>query len=499
MLPRLFALGVLVLIAQAQILIPASKLGLLVSKDNGATLFKREDGLSLTYVEGVGWVPPLQENLPPPQGDRLPIEVLRAAGLVLAPEVGVRYSSGPDRTRIVVDLPPDTDLSSLPLPITTLTPYPGQLRLEVPYFLPELEYLSPNPSLGFINSYGPNSTSLSLQAPPGRFYRYRTFTLENPLRYVIDLYYLTPEKTEVVQSGFTYREVWAFAPDPVRLYLLEAAPGSWRMEPVGLPGQRQVLSKLAPEALALLNGGYFDGPTGTPIGLWVKDGVMYNSPFGRSTLSWQGQTLTVGKAQFAVSVQAPDGRIVRVGLNLNRGKYTAYTLPGTVGKLGENIHLIQGERIIATYPAPFEMPQGFWALSFPPTEPIARTGDSLKLLGSLESPLVNAMEAGPLLVQDGAFAFDPNAEFFRDKAPVLATAAQSVVAWTREGGLWFVVSEPSKPEVLAQVLLERGAWGAIRMDGGSSAQLWIQGRLRNPVEGGIRPVVNGLALYPFRP
>jgi exopolysaccharide biosynthesis protein len=36
------------------------------------------------------------------------------------------------------------------------------------------------------------------------------------------------------------------------------------------------------------------------------------------------------------------------------------------------------------------------------------------------------------------------------------------------------------------------------MDGGGSAQLWVQGRLRNPGNGllGVRPVVNGLALYP---
>jgi exopolysaccharide biosynthesis protein len=53
-------------------------------------------------------------------------------------------------------------------------------------------------------------------------------------------------------------------------------------------------------------------------------------------------------------------------------------------------------------------------------------------------------------------------------------------------------------EALAQVLQEQGFWGAIRMDGGGSAQLWVQGRLRNPGNNllGVRPVVSGLALYP---
>jgi hypothetical protein len=474
-------------------MLPADKLGLSVTQENGAITFRKAE-LSFTYVEGLGWTPPLEAGLPPPQGTLLPLEVIRAVGLVSAAEAGVRFSTDASRLRLVLDLPEGDAVQPAP---SGLAPYPGRLELSLPYFVPGLEGLRPV-GVELMARYEPQSTLLTLQAPPGRFYRYRTFLLSNPSRYVLDVYYLEPEREEALEPGFRYRELWAWTPEPVRMYWLEALPGRWRMEPVGRPGERRVLPEMAPGALAILNGGYFDGPTGTPIGLWVRSGVPLSSPFGRSTLFWQDDTVFAGRPQFAASVQLMDGRSLRVGLNLARARYTVHTLPGPVGRAGENVHLVQGEQIIATHPAPYELPQGLWALTFPAEAPVARTGESLRLVVSLEPPVSHALEAGPLLLQAGVNVFDPNAEPFRDRAPVEAVAAQSVVAWSQEGALFFIVTEPMRPEALARVLLEQGLWGAIRMDGGGSAQLWVQGRLRNPGNGllGARPVVSGLALYP---
>lgn len=474
-------------------LLPAGRFGLEVMEGDGAVTFKKE-GLEFTYVAGLGWIPPLEAGLPPPQGALLPVEVIRAVGLVSAPEAGVRYSASTNRLRLVLDLPQGDALRPAD---TEPSPFPGHLQLSLPYFLPGLERLRVA-GLEVQIRYELQSTQLSLKAPPGRLYRYRTFYLPNPERYVLDVYYLEPEYQETLQPGFRYRELWAWTPEPVRMYWLEALPGHWRMEPVGRPGERKLLAELAPGALAILNGGYFDGRTGTPIGLWVRAGVPLSLPFGRSALFWQDDHLFAGRPQFTASVQLMDGRSLRVGLNLARARYTVHTLPGLVGRIGEGVHLVQGEQIIATYPAPYELPEGFWALTFPAEEPVAQTGETLRLLVRLEPPANHALEAGPLLLQGGVNVFDPNTEPFRDRAPVEAVAAQSAVAWSQEGSLFFIVTEPMHPEVLSRVLQEQGFWGAIRMDGGGSAQLWVQGRLRNPNNGllGARPVVNGLALYP---
>ncbi len=483
----------LLALAWAQPLVPASRLGLQVEQQGEATTFRKE-GLEFTYVEGLGWAPPLEAGLPPPQNGWLPVAVIRAVGLVTAPEAGVRFSADAQRLRLVLDLPEGDAVWPSP---SELAPYPGRLELSLPYFLPGLEGVRP-PGVEVAARYEAQSTLLRLQAPPGRTYRYRSFLLTDPSRYVLDVYYLEPEREEEVAPGFRYREVWAWTPEPLRMYWLEAQAGRWRMEPVGRPGERRVLPELAPGALALLNGGYFDGRTGTPIGLWVRGGVALSLPYGRSALFWQDETVFAGLPRFTASVRLSDGQSLRVGLNLARARYTVHTLPGLVGRAGENVHLVQGEQIMATYPAPYELPEGFWALTFPAEEPVARTGEMLRLVVGLEPPATHALEAGPLLMQSGINVFDPRAEPFRDRAPVEAVAAQSAVAWTQEGALFFIVTEPMRPEVLARVLQEQGFWGAIRMDGGGSAQLWVQGRLRNPNNGlrGVRPVVSGLALYP---
>jgi len=492
------ALSFLLLVACAQVggpprLLPAGRFGLEVVQEGEVTTFRRGE-LRFTYVPGLGWTPPLEAGLPPPEGDRLPLEVVRAAGLVQAPEAGVRYSADGRRLRLVLDLPGGDVVQPV---LSELTPYPGRLELGLPYFLPGLEEVRP-PGLGLSFRYEKEATQLTLVPPPGRLYRYRSFLLDNPRRYVLDVYYLEPEREEEVAPGFFYRERWAWTPEPVRIYSLQALPGRWRMEPVGRPGERRPLPEMAPGALALLNGGYFDGRTATPIGLWVREGVPLSFPYGRSALFWEGESVFAGRPQFAAWVELPDGRQVRVGLNLARARYTAYTLPGAVGRAGEGVHLVQGERIVATLPAPAELPEGHWALGFPLAEPLARTGERLRLLVRLEPPVSYALEAGPLLIQAGANVFDPAAEPFRDRAPVEAVAAQSAVAWTQDGGLFFIVTEPMRPEALARVLQEMGFWGAIRMDGGGSAQLWVKGQLKNPNGGplGVRPVVSGLALYP---
>ena len=504
MLPRWAALSIFAIMAWAQAtpalggsttMIPAGRLGLEVARESGAITF-RKDGLEFTYVEGLGWIPPLAASLPPPQGNQLSLEVVRAVGLVTAPEAGVRFSSGQGRLRLVLDLPEGSDPASLPQ--TELSPFPGTLQLGLPYFLPGLEALTPPAGVGFEWQFEPQSTQITIQAPPERLYRYRTLQLSNPARHALDVFYLLPELEESVQPGFRYRELWAWTPEPVRMFWLAADPGSWRMEPVGRPGERRILPQMAPGALALLNGGYFDGPTGTPIGLWVRGGVALNPPFGRSTLFWQDANVFAGRPRFVASVQLMDGRSIRVGVNLARARYTAHTLAGPVGRVGEHVHIVQGDQIIATHPAPHQLLEGLWALTFPAEEPIARTGETLRFYGTMEPPVSYALEAGPLLIQSGSNVFDPDAEPFRDRAPITATAAQSVVAWSQEGALHFIVTEPTRPEALARVLHGKGLWGAIRMDGGSSAQLWVRGQLRNPASHGlgIRPVVSGLALYP---
>ena len=122
-------------------------------------------------------------------------------------------------------------------------------------------------------------------------------------------------------------------------------------------------------------------------------------------------------------------------------------------------------------------------------------GGRLALYGTLNPPFRYALEGGPLLLKEGRYAYDPAKENFKDPRPLQAVALQAAVAWTKEGKLWLLVSEPTTPGALARALLSLGAWNALRMDGGGSAQLWVRGALRSPYQGSPRPVVSALALY----
>lgn len=471
----------------AQTLLPAATFGLSFREENGAWVYEG-GGVRLVYVPGAGWSEPWEASLPPPEGERVPLEALKALGYFQVPEAQTRYGLQGRAFRLVLDL---------------AQPYPGRpqdsqgherLTLLLPYLaLGTLQVAWPKGVEARVRLL-PTGTELSLFAK-GKLLRYRLFPLENPPRLVLDLYPLEPEVAEPLAPGIRYREVWAFAPDPLRLYLVEAERG--RLIPVGRPGARALPKDLAQDALAVLNGGYFDPKSGTPIGLWVQDGVTVSYPYGRVALLWDGFSFFMGFPKFEAVVRGPSGERVRVGINTSRARYTAYTVPGPVGREGEEVALVMGDRVQAILQAPQELPPGAWALAFPkgaPPFPL-RPGDSLSLFGRLDPPFRYALEGGPLLVREGQYAFDPSQENFRDPRPLQAVAPQAAVAWTREGRLWLLVSEPTTPGVLARALLSLGAWNALRMDGGGSAQLWVKGRLRSPYQGSPRPVVSALALY----
>ncbi len=484
--------GFVLLLGVALAQVPAAWLGLEVQEAPDGTLTFRNGARQFTYVPGVGWAPPFPAALPPPTGadHRLDETVIRAAGLVApqTPSARLRYTRREDRLRLVLDLPahwegPRTD-----------GPSNGRYRFDLPYFIP-----NPPDLEGLRLEYRTDGVTLHFTAPQGRRYRWRAFPLTAPPRYVLDLYFVPPPPPpQPLAPGIRYREAYYWSPAPVKLRLVEAAPGSWRLVPVGRPGERRPLPELAPDALALLNGGYFDPPSGTPLGLWVADGVPIGYPIGRTALLWNDGELFAGIPRFQAFVVGPDGQAHPTGVNRWPARLTAYTLPGPAGRTGERVALVKNDRVVGLYDAPHPLPPGHWALAFPPDlEPWRRLrpGDPLKLYGRLEPPVRYALEAGPLLVQAGRLAYAPEAEGFRPGAPQVAKVTyQAAVAWKQDGTLWLVVSDPTTPRVLAQALLELGAWGAIRMDAGGSAQLYVRGRLVFPEK--ARPVVNGLALYP---
>lgn len=474
--------------SRAQALVSASEVGLLYTQDNEAEVFSNEN-LQLSFIPGYGWNFTEGSKFPAPQNGKLPLEVVNFFKLTRVPAVSVRSFVQRDRLRLVFDLPQGIDWQPQPEPLEA---FEGPQNLSLPLFVVPAD---DDFSTGLLR--GTSQTLLRINVPPNRFYRKRSMVLQNPLRLVVDYYSLELESNLEVAPGFTYKEYWGFASDPIRFFVLEAAVGSWRMEPVGTPGRKQALPVMAPGALGVLNGGYFDQSNGLPIGLWIRRGNPVNSIFGRGTLFWDDENLDLTIPKYQAFVENQEGKKLRVGVNLHPSRYTVYNFAGKVGLLGENALVVQDGFITATLPAPVNLQDGQWALTYPASEAaLAPTGAPLKVVLNTDPVMSNALEAGPILIKNGENVFGKTGEVFNDKAPLIKVTQQSVVAWTKEGELWFVTSDAATPDLLAKILLERGAWGAIRMDAGGSAQLWVEGKLVNRSDVGFRQVVSGLAIYP---
>lgn len=473
--------------AQANLSLPAIWFGVEIEQQVAMAPI---EGLDLVYTEVPNWDMPY-ESEPQPQAVSAPKPVVvptvsKPVVVPLAPKAKARLDRYQGWLRLVVYSPEALKVRP------RQESYGRTLQIELP-FVPELEDSVAANGLNLAFATRPKYGLLRFSPPAGRLRYYRSYTLRNPARYVLEIYYLQPEVSQPVAPGMRYREFWVWTPEPKRLYVLEAASGSWRLDTVGFPGARAMLPAMAPRALAVLNGSYFDPRTSTPIGLWVKNGTTLNLPYGRSALLWQGGDIWAEQPNFAIGVVAPSGKSYPVGVNLWKARYTIHTTPGKVGMTGRYVHVVQRGKVVSTLPGSTTLKPGQWAITYPVSDkPIVRTGQTLKLNTTLR--VDNVLEAGPVLLREGKVVFNPKNESFRDKNPLFSTAPQSAVAWSKKGTLMFIVSDPMTPAVLAKALLKQGVWGAIRMDGGGSSQLWVKGKLRSPA--GARPVVNGLALYP---
>lgn len=116
-------------------------------------------------------------------------------------------------------------------------------------------------------------------------------------------------------------------------------------------------------------------------------------------------------------------------------------------------------------------------------------------------PLRSAIGAGPTLVRSGKNALDAQAEAFSD-AFANARSARSAVGLTRDGTLVLLVALKNERSPgltlaeLARLMLERGAFEALALDGGGSAGLVYRRGSEWHNVGGKRSIAVGLGLIP---
>lgn len=97
--------------------------------------------------------------------------------------------------------------------------------------------------------------------------------------------------------------------------------------------------------------------------------------------------------------------------------------------------------------------------------------------GTLDwSDVVEAVGAGPTLVESGRLSVDPAGEgFFEDKVLTLAWT-RAAIGIRGDGAVLLAVTRLATMDDLGRIMLELGAEQAMSLDGGASAGLWAEGR-----------------------
>jgi hypothetical protein len=139
---------------------------------------------------------------------------------------------------------------------------------------------------------------------------YRSYILESPLRFVIDIVPLsfaniTPETREI-RPGIIYKRFAApSSAGSTGVHVVEIAPNTGEFRVVGSSGTGAPLTTLASGSLTGINAGYFDTQNFAAIGfLKVDYGMMSFPSRNRASVAFNGmQTPIIGRVQAQLNVR----------------------------------------------------------------------------------------------------------------------------------------------------------------------------------------------------
>lgn len=478
-----------------------------------------------TFIAGLGWLSGTKAPPPVRVGDHvyldpLNLERLNLTGAAAPAEelpteetetwtapltANVRFG-GTSEIRVVLDLPELSDSEELNnLERQGRLAEGAPLTLELPRVALPPEQPDPYHGIDVSLLETPTGTRVELRGPE---LSYRTFTLDKPTRLVIDVVPIRKKRiearTETLMDGVVYRRFGASTPSGESLvHLLEIAPQAGEFRVVGTSEVARTLSELADGAFAAINAGYFDTRTFQAIGLLRVDYGLQSLPSrNRASIGfgYQGPVMTRVSARVDVRVS---GALYRREAPTGEDGVQVYSTAGTlVGSVRRGALIAQHGRIIANRVGPVLVPSGGFVVVYPPEDrelalidPGAPVSITVDFDPDAFQSVRYAVEAGPLLVQDGVPAFEPDREEFSRGQRILDSyTQQSAIGIRRDGTVLFLVADDMRAEDLVPLFLSLDAHHAMRLDSGSSATLMAEGKILNRI--GERRIVSAIVFLP---
>lgn len=315
----------------------------------------------------------------------------------------------------------------------------------------------------------------------------------------------------------------------LRLRSVHAGNGAFGLADIS--DQIRNLPRSAGRPVAAINGDFYqrEGPyAGDPRGLQWVDGVMVSAPMGVCLWIDRAGEPHLDQVESRFQVTWPDGSRTKVGFNEQPAPdrlvlFAPSAGPSTRSGKGREWILVP-ETPVTDQGSPIggrrrlrvmgirdggdsPIPGGGFVLSAGPALvrrlPTVSTQQVLELELATSPALVDAVTGiggGPILVRnhrpvrieipdDDAYQF----KSMKERHP------RSAVGWNRDHYFFVTVDGRQKASIgmtleeLGRHLVAIGCSEAMNLDGGGSATLWADGRVRNhPSDGGERPIANAL-------
>lgn len=484
-------------------------------------------GVSLTYVEGLGWLEAL--SAPPPRLDGETVWVAAEIAEALAARsegasaptlptdpgaalaataalAAVRVSTGA-QVRVVLDLP--TLDAAVLRPLSKVgTSAEAPLILALPTTRGRVDL---PPTAGpFALDWGEQNGQLTVRVA-GPDFGYEVFALGFPTRLVIDLQPASNGavppgvSVEEIAPGILYRTFRAPTAQGIsRVHLLEVAAGAGRWAIRAEPGASRTPLQWLEGALVGINGGYFNTANREAIGLLIVDGAWVSPPSrNRAAVAFGPEGVTIARVQTSTAVWS-DGVLLLDHDAESARELNLFEQSGAlVGSRFQGVLAVdEAGFVLANRVGPLEVPAGGFALAYPPglrslalVEPGQRLRVERDLSPSALQRATYAVEAGPLLVQGGRDAFAPELEAFARGVRILDDVTQQAAIGVRaDGTVLLVAAEAMTAADLVPLFLSLNAVDAMRLDSGGSTTLVAGGRNLNRTS--ERLVANAIALLP---
>jgi hypothetical protein len=276
------------------------------------------------------------------------------------------------------------------------------------------------------------------------------------------------------------------------------------------------------QAAAAINAGFFNRNNQYPLGAVRSNSEWISGPIlSRGVVGWndQGQVrmerlflrqaLTTGSGQM-FPIQTVNSGYVQAGIGLYTPAWGRSYRPILEG---ETVVTVIGGVVTAQQPASTIAPDGIAipadgyllalrsyataAQALPLGQSVALESESLP--ASL-APFPNVIGGGPLLLRDRITVLDARLEQF-SSAFATQSAPRSAIGVSATGEILLVAvhHSPLGPgptlDQLAQIMLQLGSTDALNLDGGSSASLYLGGRLINRSPRTAARVSNSIGLF----